>query len=163
MGGRLRREAWTTSHSSKRFVQSATVRVESKDSLETQNGFIVGSEVLIGNVEHICMMEMIDAIESDYQSHTETVLADGAYATGPNLAQAAARGMELLSPVRQEIAKADNPAYREDLSKPVPEVDLPRLPINSTTKRFDRSAFVYDAEKDIYHCPAGKVLKREGT
>lgn len=130
---------------------------------ETQNGFIVGSEVLIGNVEHICMMEMIDAIESDYQSHTETVLADGAYATGPNLAQAAARGMELLSPVRQEIAKADNPAYREDLSKPVPEVDLPRLPINSTTKRFDRSAFVYDAEKDIYHCPAGKVLKREGT
>ena len=130
---------------------------------ETQNGFIVGSEVLIGNVEHICMMEMIDAIESDYQSHTETVLADGAYATGPNLARAAARGMELLSPVRQEIAKADNPAYREDLSKPVPEVDLPRLPINSTTKRFDRSAFVYDAEKDIYHCPAGKVLKREGT
>ena len=130
---------------------------------ETQNGFIVGNEVLIGNVEHICMMEMIDAIEADYQSHTETLLADGAYATGPNLAQAAARGTELLSPVRQEIAKADNPAYREDLSKPVSEADIPRLPISSTTKRFDRSAFVYDAEKDTYHCPAGKVLKREGT
>lgn len=130
---------------------------------ETQNGFIVGNEVLIGNVEHICMMKMIDAIESDYQTHTETVLADGAYATGPNLAQAVARGIELLSPVRHEIAKADNPAYREDLSKPVPEADIPRLPINSTTKRFDRSAFVYDSEKDIYHCPAGKVLKRAGT
>jgi transposase len=130
---------------------------------ETHSGFIVGNEVLIGNVEHICMMEMIDAIESDYESHTETVLADGAYATGPNLAQAAARGMELLSPVRQETAKADNPAYREDVSQPVPEADIPRLPINSSTKRFDRSAFVYDPEKDIYHCPAGKELKREGT
>ena len=115
---------------------------------ETQNGFIVGNEVLIGNVEHICMMEMINAIEADYQSHTETLLADGAYATGPNLAQAAARGTELLSPVRQEIAKADNPAYREDLSKPVSEADIPRLPISSTTKRFDLSAFVYDAEND---------------
>ena len=130
---------------------------------ETQNGFIVDNDVLIGNVEHICMMEMIDTIEADYQSHTETMLADGAYATGPNLAQAEARGMELLSPVRQEITKAENPAYREDLSQPVSEADIPRLPINATTKRFDRTAFVYDPETDTYHCPAGKVLKREGT
>lgn len=130
---------------------------------ETQNGFIVDNDVLIGTVEHISMMDMIDAIEADYQSHTETMLADGAYATGPNLAQAEARDMELLSPVRQEMKKADNPAYREDLSQPVSEADIPRLPINSTTKRFDRTAFVYDAEADTYHCPAGKVLKREGT
>ena len=130
---------------------------------ETQNGFIVDNDVLIGNVEHICMMEMIDTIEADYQSHTETMLADGAFATGPNLAQAEARGMELLSPVRQEITKAENPAYREDLSQPVSEADIPRLPINASTKRFDRTAFVYDSETDTYHCPAGKVLKREGT
>ena len=130
---------------------------------ETQSGFIVDNDVLIGNVEHICMMEMIDTIEADYQSHTETMLADGAFATGPNLAQAEARGMELLSPVRQEITKAENPAYREDLSQPVSEADIPRLPINASTKRFDRTAFVYDPETDTYHCPAGKVLKREGT
>ena len=48
---------------------------------------------------------------------------------------------------RREIAKADNPAYREDLSQPVSKADIPRLPINSTTKRFDRSAFVYDADR----------------
>ncbi|XZE20450.1 hypothetical protein SH449x_000322 [Pirellulaceae bacterium SH449] len=42
---------------------------------ETQNGFIVGEDVLFGNVEHICMMGMIDAIEADYQSHTETMMA----------------------------------------------------------------------------------------
>ena len=52
---------------------------------ETQSGFIVAEDVLIGNVEHICMMQMIDEIEADYQSHTDTMLADGAYSTGPNL------------------------------------------------------------------------------
>jgi len=129
---------------------------------ETKNGFIVAEDVVIGNNEHASMMEMIDEIEADYQSKTEAILADGAYATGPNLAQAEERGIELLSPVRQELAKADNPAYREDLTKPVADVDIPRLPINSSTKRFDKSAFVYDAEKDLYYCPAGKVLNRIG-
>ena len=65
--------------------------------------------------------------------------------------------------MRQEVSQADNPAYREDLTQPVAEADIGRLPINSSTKRFDRTAFVYDAETDTYHCPAGKELTREGT
>ena len=72
------------------------------------------------------------------------------------------RGIELVSPVRQELAKADNPAYRENLTESVADADIPRLPINSSTKRFDKSAFVYDAETDLYYCPAGKVLNRVG-
>ncbi len=69
----------------------------------------------------------------------------------------------MLSPVRQETTKADNPAYREDLTQPVAPADISRLPINSSTKRFDRTAFVYKAEIDAYYCPAGKVLTREGN
>lgn len=130
---------------------------------ETENGFIVGEDVIIGNVEHIHTIPMIEAIETTYGSHTDVLLADGAFATGPNLAKAEERGTELLSPVRQEVSQADNPAYREDLTQPVAEADIGRLPINSSTKRFDRTAFVYDAETDTYHCPAGKELTREGT
>lgn len=130
---------------------------------ETENGFIVGEDVIIGNVEHIHTMPMIEEIEKTYDSHTETLLADGAFSTGPNLAQAEERGTEMLSPVRQEISKADNPAYREDLTQPVAPADIARLPINPTTKRFDRTAFVYNAETDTYHCPAGKELTREGN
>jgi transposase len=130
---------------------------------ETENGFIVGEDVLIGNVEHIHAIAMIEEVEASFESHTATLLADGAFSTGPNLAKAEERGTELLSPVRQELAKADNPAYREDLTQPVAQSDIARLPINPTTKRFDRTAFVYNAETDTYHCPAGKVLTREGN
>lgn len=130
---------------------------------ETENGFIVGEDVIIGNVEHTYTIPMVEEIESTYQTHTDTLLADGAFSTGPNLAKAEERGTELLSPVRQEVTKADNPAYREDLTQPVAPADIPRLPINPTTKRFDRTAFVYNPETDTYQCPAGKELKREGN
>ena len=130
---------------------------------ETENGFIVGEDVIIGNVEHACTIPMIEEIEANYESHTETLMADGAFSTGINLSKAEERGTELLSPVRQEVSKADNPAHREDLTQPVAPENIARLPINPTTKRFDRSAFVYNAETDTYYCPAGKVLKREGT
>lgn len=130
---------------------------------ETQNGFIIEEDVVIGNVEHVHLFPMVKDIESSYESTTESVLADGAFSTGPNLAEAETRGLELLAPVKAELLKADNPAYRADLSQPVADADLDKLPINPTTKRFDRSAFVYNEEADTYHCPAGKVLTREGT
>ena len=129
---------------------------------ETGCGLVVSEEVLIGNVEHLCVMPMLNEIEEIYATHVETVLADGAFATGSNLAAAEERNTEFLSPVRQE-ERANNPAYREDLTQPVAEADIPLLPINPRTKRFDREAFVFNAETDTYHCPAGKVLKREGT
>lgn len=130
---------------------------------ETENGFIVGADVLIGNAEHTVMMEMVDVIQADFQVQVSTVMADGAYATGPNLAEAEKRGIELISPIPIDLKRDDNPAYRDDLTKPVADEDLDRLPINPRTKRFDRTAFVYDAEEDCYYCPAGKVLTREGT
>jgi transposase len=129
---------------------------------ETENGFIVGADVLIGNVEHMVMMEMIGTIETEFGETPETVLGDGAYATGPNLEAMEEREIELLSPpVREE--PPDNPALREDLTQPVANEDLDRLPINPQTKRFDKQAFVYDEQADCYYCPAGKPLTREGT
>jgi transposase len=128
---------------------------------ETESGFIVGADVLIGNVEHTVMMAMIDMIVADYDQTPETMMGDGAYCTGPNLAESEERGIELLSPIPEE--KPDNPAVRADLTQPVADQDLDRLPLNPQTKKFDKLAFVYDAEHDCYCCPAGKTLPREGT
>jgi hypothetical protein len=129
---------------------------------ETENGFIVGADVVIGNVEHTMLTTMVDTLVADYGETPETLMGDGAYSTGPNLEMAKQRGMEMLSPpVRGP--HPDNPAIREDLSQPVPEADLDRLPVNPQTKRWDKEAFVYDKEADVYHCPAGKVLPRQGS
>ena len=129
---------------------------------ETINGFIVGADVLIGVVEHTQLMSMVDTVESDFDTKVETVMADTIYSTGPNLRAAEARNMEILSPMRQEECP-DNLATREDPSQPVSEDQVPQLPINPTTKHFDKKAFLYDPENDCYFCPMGKKLVSEGT
>lgn len=124
---------------------------------ETENGFIVGADVLVGNREHLVAISMIDAVETDYGEQVQSVLADGLFATGPNIAECEERSIELLAPLAND-APANNPADREDPRQPVPDDQLDDLPLNKTTKRFDKQAFVYDQEKDCYYCPAGQEL-----
>jgi hypothetical protein len=129
---------------------------------ETENGFIVGADVLIGNAEHLAMMPMIGTMEQDYGQLPDTVMGDGTYGTGPNLAAMEERGIELLSPPTRE-EKPDNPALRVDFTQPVAAEDIEHLPINAQTKCFDKHAFVYVEESDCFYCPAGKPLPREGV
>ena len=55
---------------------------------ETQGGFIVSADVVIGNVEHNQLGGTIDAIATAYDADIERVLADTAYTTGENLSVA---------------------------------------------------------------------------
>ncbi len=126
---------------------------------ETGNGFIVGADVVIGNVEHHQLTTLIDAIASDYDVEIARVLGDTAYTSGENLSAMEARDMEMLGPLAEPKCD-DNPAHREDLTQPVDEKLLDDLPINPQTKRFDKSAFVYDEESDCYYCPAGEPMTR---
>jgi hypothetical protein len=129
---------------------------------ETENGFIVGADVVIGNVEHAMMLPMVDEIIAVYGAMVDTMMGDSAYSTGANLQGCQERTVELLSPL-PEPSQDENPAVRDDLSQPVAADKVDQLPIKPQTKRFDKSAFVYDEEEDCYHCPAGKKLLRRGT
>jgi transposase len=124
---------------------------------ETAGGLIVDCEVVIGNVEHNQFCTIIDAVQANFDVEVERVLADSAYTTGRNLVAAAEKGIELIGPLA-ETKSENNPALRDDLTQPVPEQDLARLPVNPQTKRFDKSTFVYDEETNCYYCPAGKPL-----
>ena len=68
----------------------------------------------------------------------------------------------MLGPLA-ETKVENNPAWRADPTQPVADEDLDRLPINPQTKRFDKSAFVYDEATDQYFCPAGKPLPHRTT
>jgi transposase len=126
---------------------------------ETGNGFIVGADVVIGNVEHHQLTTMIDTIGLDYDVDVDRILGDTAYTTGENLSAMEARGVEMLGPLADPKCD-DNPAHRQDLTQPVNEELLDNLPVNPQTKRFDKSAFVYDEESDCYYCPAGEPMTR---
>ena len=52
---------------------------------ETENGFIVGADVVIGNVEHAMMLPMVDEIIEVYGALVDTMMSDSAYSTGANL------------------------------------------------------------------------------
>lgn len=129
---------------------------------ETEHGLIVGAEVVIGNVEHACMPALIESIQNQFGQDVQTVLADAAYPTGANLSEMERLEVELLAPLAEPKCE-ENPAGREDPSEPVAEEALDRLPINPHTKRFDKTAFVYDEPQDCYYCPAGKQLRRSGS
>ena len=129
---------------------------------ETANGFIVDCDVVIGYVEHDQFAQMVETVQADFGVEVDRVLADRAYTTGENLTAAEEKEIELIGPLA-ETQVEDNPALRDDLSVPVAEEDLDRLPINPQTKRFDKSAFVYDEASDCYWCPAGRPLPHRTT
>lgn len=129
---------------------------------ETGCGMIVMADVVIGNVEHDQLGSIIDTVQSDFDVEVERALVDSAYTTGENLTLAEAKNVELIGPLA-ETKCMDNPAVREDLTQPVADEDLDRLPINPQTKRFDKSAFIYDEQADCYYCPAGKPLPHRTT
>ena len=123
------------------------------------NGFIVEADVVIGNVEHTCMTAMVDTVSSEYNVHVDTVMADSAYSCGENLTAMEERSIELLSPLAEKKHE-NNPALRADPTVPVADEDVCRLPINASSKVFDKQAFVYDEQQDCYFCPMGKQLPR---
>lgn len=129
---------------------------------ETGSGLIVDAEVVIGNVEHDQLCEIVERVEADFDVAIERVMADSAYTTGENLTAAEAKSIELIGPLA-ETKRDNNPAQREDLRQPVADEDISRLPINAQTKRFDKAAFVYNEEADCYYCPAGKPLPHRMT
>ncbi|MFO1065547.1 MAG: IS1182 family transposase [Pirellulales bacterium] len=129
---------------------------------ETENGFVVHCDVVIGNVEHDQLLTIVDAVEADFKVEIESIMADTAYTTGSNLSGAEEAGIELIGPTA-EVETENNPAIRADLTLPVPAESIGQLPINPQTKRFDKSAFIYDEQTDRYYCPAGKPLPHRTT
>lgn len=129
---------------------------------ESTGGLIVHADVVIGNVEHDQLGGIIDVVQEDYDAEIERVLADSAYTNGPNLSLAEEKEVELIGPLAEK-QHVDNPAVREDPTQTVAPEDVDKLPIRPQTKRFDKSAFVYDEEANVYYCPAGKPLQHRKT
>jgi hypothetical protein len=137
------------------YTPTATVDIDS--------GMIVDESVIAPSNESSELVGTIQQVSEDYglDGPVGEVLADGLMASGENLAACEAEGIDLYSPV-PGAHSGENPAVREDLSKPVPADQIDKLPTKTIKKekRFDKQAFVYDAASNVYWCPAGKALVR---
>ena len=138
------------------FTPTATVDVDS--------GLAVSGDVLSDINEDKQLLPAIEDVQEQFglESSPE-VLADGLMATGDNLAQCDARGIDLYSPL-PVLSESDNPALRDDPTQPVPAEERDRLPTKTVNRKgvkqeqLDKQAFVYDQEQDCYWCPEGKRL-----
>jgi transposase len=129
---------------------------------EGHGGYIVDADVIVGPNENHDLLPSIDRVTETFGEKPEHVLADGAFATGPNIVGFEERKIEFFSHMPTPPEK-DNPAVRPDPTLPVPETEWARLPVNPQTKKLDKACFVYNAEQDVYNCPLGKPMPYEET
>lgn len=135
-------------------------------TVDVDSGIIVSADVISGTDEDKHMLAAVEDVKESFglEDAPGEMLADGMMSTGENLAKCEKAGIDLYSPIKLSNSE-DNPAIRSDLSEPVSEADVDRLPTTTTKKKdgtkstkFNKDAFVYDAEADCYWCPAGKAM-----
>jgi len=127
-------------------------------AVDGASGMIVDADVLNEMREGERVIPTVERVEAAFGKKPEQFLADSTFATGGNLSALAAREIEPVMPVGQTLLPEDHPVRREDPSVPVPEEDWAKLPRRAQTGQLDRAAFVYDAGRDVYWCPAGRAL-----
>lgn len=140
-------------------------------TVDIDSGLIVDANVIPGIDEQSHMIDSVNRARENFgdassdddsqEKQPVTVLADGLMATASNVVGCEEENIEFISP-----AGSENVAYRDDLSQPVPDDKIAELPrrgkkpkSGEDIRKFDKSAFIYDAELDVYWCPKGKQLK----
>ncbi len=122
--------------------------------------FIVDCDVIPGPNEENELLPSVDRVEENFGQEIDSVSADKAFGTGPNLEGMETRKVNFHTPVESPAPQEGNPAKRADPRQPVPEAEWAKLPLNDKEK-LAKSCFVYDAEADCYYCPLGRVLDYE--
>ena len=134
-------------------------------AVDADSGLIAAADVISGIDEQSHMHEAIDNVRDNFMSGERDrpieVLADGLMATGENIAACEEAHIDFYTP-----AGPENPAYRDDPSQPVAAERIDDLPLRGKRPKqdqpdertFDKSAFLYDAEGDVFYCPMGKTL-----
>lgn len=124
---------------------------------EGSHGFLLDCDVITNTSEGAELVPSLDRIQAELGAYPQRVMADGAFATGPNIAAFEKREVEFLSPLGLP-EPAQNPAVRDDPTQPVPESRWAELPISPQNKTLDKACFVYDEQADHYRCPMGREL-----
>jgi transposase len=132
-------------------------------AVDGQAGLIVGATVLDRTDEGGQTVAMVDEVAKAFGQMPQQVLADSKHGSGQNLKDLQDRGVEAFIPQEQRQDRPDNPARRDDPSVPVASERLEKLPRNHRTKKFDRSAFLYEGAQDCYYCPQGRKLPFKST
>ena len=128
---------------------------------DSECGFIMDVIVITGNAEAEATAAAMDRITEVHDKAPAELLADGLFSQGPLIEEMAERNIDFYSPLTPTEPQDGNPAKRDDPTQAVPEDQIGEIPKQGG--KFTKAAFVYDAENDLYYCPAGNKLTPKGS
>ena len=112
-------------------------RYQNHRVIDEQKGVITATETTPGSIaENRKLMDLLDQHENNTRCQVQIVIADHKYGTNENYAACQARG--ITTHMGDALGKAHHARERSV---------------------FGDEAFTYNAERDIYLCPAGQTLK----
>jgi hypothetical protein len=121
-----------------------------------ESGIILDANVLDVVNESGEALPAVDRVTELCGEAPENFLSDGGNASGAILVGLEERGSNAVVPVKSMEPAADSPALRDDLTQPVPEDQWEPLARNSLSQ-LNKSNFIYDAKRNVYHCPDSRV------
>jgi transposase len=132
---------------------------------DAENGLVVASDVSDEGVDNGQLIPMVEQVESNCGRLPEEASADSQYNTGPAVKYMEESGVVTYMPESGTRSKnkdgksAQETALRKALSgEALSESEWASLPKDSS-KHIRRIAFRYDPGEDVYHCPAGQILR----
>jgi transposase len=131
-------------------------------AVEPTSGVIMAAEVLPDGSEAAAVQPMVESVQQDHEVSPKRVLFDSGFASGANQEALAKKGIEVYAPVDSPTGQ-EHPAYREDPSQPLPPERIATLPRVKSSGKFDRNAFLYDPQQNVYWCPMGRPLPPSRT
>lgn len=140
-------------------------------TVDTKHGFIVNDDVVSLTNEDPLLIPQIDEVQAAFglKSAPPEVLMDGLNCTGANLQKLEERNITAYGPSKL-VDPTASPAWRADLTQPVPQEIWDQLPMQKTTlkkgetiSQLSKDAFLFDAEHNCYWCPNGRPLTFSST
>jgi transposase len=123
-------------------------------------GHIIYEDVLPDSDEGATVSSSVESVRQDLGNAPTRVSADSNFATGETLTWLDEQGVDAYMPTNTDFRES-NPAMRPDPTQPVDEERIKKLP--KKDGKFSHAAFIYDAEQDLYYCPAGQSLRPNGA
>src|SRR6185436_12066262 len=114
-------------------------------STEASHRIIVGAEVSQSGSDFVHLIGAVAQVEANLGKKPAQVVVDGGFTSGENLMAMAEQGVDLIGPLAEgNVSWADQQRRR------------------GVSEKFDLDKFNYDAQENIYRCPAGESLRHKG-
>ncbi len=106
---------------------------------------IVASALSQNSSDYGELMGAVERVKQNLQAKPSQMVVDGGYTSRENILGMAVEGIDLIGSFGEQQAKGVSAQRR-----------------HGTNADFTAAAFEYDAQQDVYHCPAGKDLQLVG-